>query len=499
MVFAFGCQNDIQDENPQENVDAATDSDLDDQNPSDPEDTAVGDRDTSVPLDSDTGELDTSDRSDLDSDVTPRDTDTDTSTISSTDSEEPEVDTGRDGGNPEPSEGDPSMVIDATLETEFIPIKADQPVFINALAVDAAGEIVVGGNTWGDLYSKNNFYGTNDGVWARFDAKGTFLGGMQFGTRAMDIVNGVLSDNAGNTYLTGRTAGEMQTHFGMEDFFVTKVDSNDLRQWTGQFGITDPGSDFSIYEDIAYASAINTKGSIYMAGTTDSLGSADGLVVKFNGRGRLVWDKIADTEALSMDIWAITVTPREQIFITGMVGYSGSSGLDFDLFVAGIDGASKKQFFYREWGVEDASDYGKAIVTDAKGNIYVVGQSEGELVLIVLDANQNQKTFKRYSLGSSWIEPRALALDDSENILVAGTMAENESNQGMTDLFVMKIENDRAFKVEWQLSGGTELDDMVNDIAIDKNGTVYAAGSYNWDLFDPRKLSSNGFLLLIKQ
>lgn len=498
IVLSIGCQSDVPDEDEPGDDTAVTSTETENEEPEtggkEITQTDADDRETEDSA-SDVNEQDSEVPDSLDSESSQEHGNTDGQ--DHTGESDSDVDTGLDQTDPEPSEGDSSMVLAATQETTFLPIRAEMPVFVNAVAVDAANDVVVGGNTWGDLYGKNTFYGTNDVISAKFRKDGKFIRGLQFGTRAMDIVNGVLADDEGNTYLTGRTAGAMKTHFGMEDFFVTKIDSNSQRKWTGQFGSTDPGSDFAIYEDIAYTSAIDEQKAVYMAGTTDSLGSIDGLIVKFDSTGAVRWNKVLEVDALSIDIWALTVSSDNKVYVTGMVGYSGKSGIDYDLFAAGVDGVSQEQIFYQEWGVKDAQDYGKAIVTDKKGNIYIAGQSGYELLFIALDADQNEISSKKFTLGSSWIEPRAIALDSKEDIYIGGSIADNKFNQGMTDLFVMKIKNETELRVEWQLTGGTELEDMVNDLEVGENDAVYAAGSYRWDLFNPQELSSNGFLLII--
>lgn len=490
LVLSLGCQDNHTQEIPGDNTDAATENSRDNEHDKDTEITTERDE-------SDNQEWEDTHHDDTDDDDTQ--SEHDTKTDPDTDSTSPEEDTDSDEGNPTITPEDPDMVIDYAKKTIFVPIEGDNPVFINAITRDTNNRIIVGGNTWGDLYGKNTFFGVNDAVCAQFNDAGQLTKNLQFGSQGMEIVNGVLHDKSGNSYLTGRTAGALQTHFGMEDFFATKIDSNLNRKWTSQFGLTDPGTDFSIIEDIAHASTIDGDGNIYMGGTTDANGTIDGLIVKLDSKGNTEWNTVVSSDALSIDIWSMVAGKNNAVYVTGMAGYPGSHNIDYDVFVAAFNRNSSKRIFYREWGEQNTFDSGKSIAVDSQGTLYIAGQSQGQLILLKIGGNGAVLEEKFYPLLAPWAEPRAIVIDQNDDIYIAGTMKENNNNQGAADLFIIKVENSPSLPILWTLSGGTDHDDMVNGLTLGNNDKLYAAGSYKWDLVNFKNPTSNGFLLVVNQ
>ena len=140
----------------------------------------------------------------------------------------------------------------------------------------------------------------------------------------------IVTDFAGNIYVTGETQGGMDgnTNAGSGDAFVAKYNSAGERQWqwTKQFGTPK--------YDCLCGVATDSIGNIYVVGWTE--GGLDG-----------------NTNAGESDAFAVKFNP-----------------------------AGEKQWT-RQFGTP-GSDEAIGIVTDAKGNIYVVGDTYGGL-----DGNTN--------------------------------------------------------------------------------------------------------------
>ena len=131
-----------------------------------------------------------------------------------------------------------------------------------------------------------------------------------------------------------------------------------------------------------------------------------------------------------------------------------------------------------------------AIAVDSEGSIYVVGTSSGDfgsqlnttpdgaedVFLTKLDSNGNV-VFSRLLGSSTGADAFSIAIDGSDNVVIAGTTADNlapGSTVPGTDSFIAKFSKtgDRLFT--YQLD--TFAEDGVADLAVDANGNIFATG-----------------------
>ena len=85
----------------------------------------------------------------------------------------------------------------------------------------------------------------------------------QFGTSSdSDNGRGVTIDSTNNIYLTGFTRGALDgnTHYGGEDIFIVKYNSNGSKQWTKQLGTS--------LNDSGWGIVVDSSDNIYVAGST---------------------------------------------------------------------------------------------------------------------------------------------------------------------------------------------------------------------------------------
>src|SRR5438876_55762 len=84
----------------------------------------------------------------------------------------------------------------------------------------------------------------------------------QFGTAGFDRAQGVAADATGNVYVAGDINATFagQTAAGNDDAFLRKYDPDGTELWTQQFGTAS--------DDFAFGVAVDTAGSVYIAGFT---------------------------------------------------------------------------------------------------------------------------------------------------------------------------------------------------------------------------------------
>ena len=239
-----------------------------------------------------------------------------------------------------------------------------------------------------------------------------------------DLGYGVVTDSAGNAYITGQSnstnfptgTGTVST-MGNDDVFVTKVDANGVVQYTTMIGGT--------AQDDAYGLAFNgTKTLLYITGTTLS-GSG------FGG-----------------------IPPNAGTLRTSSVGSACGAGIQCgDAFVTAVNPANGTvQTGTLLSGTGD--DRGNSIAVDSVGNLYIVGQTTSP-------AN-----------GSVTLFPSSVPYPPN----TPNTSRPMRANQGGTDAFVLSITSDMKNYRFGAYYGGSN-DDYGTGIAVTTDGAaVYLSG-----------------------
>jgi hypothetical protein len=171
------------------------------------------------------------------------------------------------------------------------------------VAVDGAGNVYVAGNTSGDLDGVGGgdpLFGGGDLFLAKFGPSGNLLFTRQLGTPADDTGNAVAVDGAGNVFVAGSTSGDLDgvgggdPLFGGGDFFLAKFDPAGNLLFTRQLG--------TVPADEARGVAVDGAGNVYVVGSTagdlDGVGVDDPLVggtdfflAKFDPAGNLLFTR----------------------------------------------------------------------------------------------------------------------------------------------------------------------------------------------------------------
>ena len=135
----------------------------------------------------------------------------------------------------------------------------------------------------------------------------------------------VATDASGNVYVAGDTYGGLDgnTLTGTQDSFVTKYNSSGVKLYTRQLGVVGQNT-------LGNSVATDARENVYMAGAT--AGGLDGNTL------------------------------------------TGTN----DFFVTKYDSSGVKQYT-RQLGVAGKETYGLSVATDARGNVYVAGYTNGGL------------------------------------------------------------------------------------------------------------------------
>jgi hypothetical protein len=150
----------------------------------------------------------------------------------------------------------------------------------------------------------------------------------------------------------------------------------DPLHWIRQLGV--PGDDQS------HGVSADGLGNVYIAGTTagslggPSAGGVDAFISKYNAAGNLLWTRQLGTTA-GDGSFGVSADALGNVYISGQTsGNLGgpSSGAD-DAFVTKYDAAGNLKWT-RQLG-SSAVDSGNAISADGLGNVFVAGGTSGSL------------------------------------------------------------------------------------------------------------------------
>jgi len=313
-----------------------------------------------------------------------------------------------------------------------------------AVAIDGSGKIVVAG--WSHNGSNYDVavvrYLSNGSLDLSFDGDGKVTTAIGSGD---DRSYAVAIDDHGKIVVAG------QSHNGSnDDIAVVRYLSDgslDTSFGTGGKVTTDIGS----AADYGYAVAIDNSGKIVVAGLSHNRSNYDFAVVRYNSDGSL--DLSFDSDGMvTTDIgsddegYAVAIDDSGKIVVAGQ-SRNGSSE-DFAVVRYLSDGSLDLSFDSDgkvTTAIGTGHDYGRAVAIDGSGKIVVAGFSGSNRDFAVVRYNSDGSLDLSFgtggkvttAIGSGNDYGRAVAIDDSGKIVVAG---HSQNNDGNYDFAVVRYE-----------------------------------------------------------
>ena len=373
---------------------------------------------------------------------------------------------------------------------------ADQITFGNALATDSGGNVYVAGSTKGGL-DGNTLTGTYDFYLSKYSSSGVRLYTRQLGVAGRDTVaTAVATDANDNVYVAGYTTGGLYGNTMQQDstheVFISKYDSNGVKQFTRQLGVAGE-------KKVGIAVAIDAIGNIFVAGyTTGALdgytmtGTVDSFFSKYNSEGVKQFTRLLGVAGKETRGYGVATDASGNVFVAGYTeGALDDNALTGtrDFFVAKYDPSGVKQFT-RQLGAVGAVTVGTAVTTDDKGDVFVVGYTEGSLDGNTLTGTRDffvakydpsgVKQFTRQlgAVGAVTVG-NEVATDLVGDVFVTGSTTgglDGNARTGIHDVFVTKY-TPNGVKLFTRQLGVAGRETYGNGVATDPIGDVFVAGS----------------------
>ncbi len=272
-------------------------------------------------------------------------------------------------------------------------------------------------------------------------------------------------DDTGNLYLAG---GEGWTGFGHEKYFVIKYDTNGAQQWEQNYDIVGNKA------DEAKAIAVDNNGFVYVTGLSESTPTAyDIATIKLRaGSGGMEWPAVYSTAgAFNDEPAAIVVDAAGNVMVAGSSD-AGANGNDILAIQYNSNGAQVWE--YRYDGPTNGQDEARGMLLDPSNDIYVFGTSDSagftDIYLARIDNAGNELWTDTYKSGLNADDlPGAIALDGGGNLYVTGQV-----NGSVLVLLKYNAVNGSR---EWAETYSSHFGfDRGNALALDQPGNIYVAG-----------------------
>lgn len=265
-----------------------------------------------------------------------------------------------------------------------------------AIALDAAGNVLINGYFMGSAtFGTSTFtsFGSSDVFTAKLNSSGAWQWAVQGGSANGDNGYGVSCDANNNVYITGyfRSTASFGSQnissSGLEDMFVVKYNASGVCQWAQKAGGGDNDHGNGIVSDAAgntyitgwFTSGTMAFGSINIAAPN---ASSEGFIAKYNSNGIPVW---------AFNVGSASIEGGTGICLdnTGSPVISGTFNATFTVGTSTLTAAGGGDFFAAKfnnttganiWAIAaggSGADVAYKISADGTGNVYTAGNFTG--------------------------------------------------------------------------------------------------------------------------
>lgn len=325
----------------------------------------------------------------------------------------------------------------------------------NALAVDNAGNVYVVGTSFATATGK-------DMVTIKYNSSGSVVWERRLLLNLEDHGADIALDGSGNVYITGTSTSAG----GGADYFTVKFNAAGSPLWVARYD--------NNYDDNAYSILVDASGNVYVTGTSTNTNS-DYCTIKYNSSGVQQWVSRYNGSANSIDIaHEFGMDGSGNIYVTGeSVNSSGQR----DIVTVKYNNSGVQQWVNVSGFALD--DRGYDIAEDVSGNSYVTGSIyngfNSDIVTLKISPTGSQLWNRvENGTGNGSDFGRSIVLDNFGNVYVAGSLS-NPTNNFDFALVRYSTNGGAALSIHTYNAPANGNDQAVSCVA-DQNGYVYSTG-----------------------
>jgi len=287
-----------------------------------------------------------------------------------------------------------------------------------------------------------------------------------------DYAHAVAVDTAENVYVTGESyLGPFRGY----DIATLKYNPAGEQQWVAFY------NDFDY--DVGSAMALDSAGNVYVTGVSDAIGPGsnyDFATICYNPDGQQQWAQRYNGPGNSGD-WPrdIAVDREGNVLVTGESCDPYWIRLNYDYCTIKYSVGGQQLWVARYDGIGHDDDKPCDLAVDDEGNAYVTGYSDADSAYS--EENYDWVTVKYNSSGQEqWVarystiyeeKANALAVDDSGNVYVSGYRYTPQSHWDF-----LTIKYDAQGQEVWTVSFDESNTDRAFAIALDEENNICVAG-----------------------
>jgi uncharacterized delta-60 repeat protein len=333
----------------------------------------------------------------------------------------------------------------------------------NAIAVDRSGNVIVTGMTTNT--------GSNVNIATiKYAPDGSLVYVKEYDGPAQgsDIASAVVTDAAGNAYVTGVSAGAGTGNDWVTIKYLPAGDTAWVRRANG----------WGNGDDEAYDVAVDRSGNVIVTGyTTSTSANLNCGTVKYRPDGSLVYVKEYDGPAHDEDAaYALALDTAGNAYVTG----ASVGAVSVDCITICYLPSGDTAWARRYNGEANGDDYAFAVTTDPAGNALVAGYSVGStsgkdwLVIKYMPSGDTAWVRRANGWGNSGDEIRDIAVGPTGDVFATGYTTNVGANVNYGT--IKALADGSPGWVEEYDGPGADVD-RAQAVAVDGAGNVFVTGT----------------------
>lgn len=278
-------------------------------------------------------------------------------------------------------------------------------------------------------------------------------------------------DAAGNSYVTGISAGQVNGSSTGGDCVTIKYGPDGAQQWLARFHRSSTSS------EVGYALAVDPGGNVYVTGNSDPAGSAgrELILLKYGPDGTQQWVRTFSGTGYQPDEGRYLAL--DSMGNPVVVGTAIGLNSDVDWMVLKYSSAGDL-LWTDHYGTVNALDTPHALRVDASDQIFVCGRSVADAVVVKYTAGGTRVWVASDGSSTANVDyATELDFDGAGNVYLAGSYGRNSSTSNVMGL----VKFNAAGALQWvrYYSGSSNGNDSPVGMRVDSQGNVFV-GVQSW-------------------